>query len=394
MGDISVKKNRIHPLFFVLLFTFGMMLAFQPLSGAADYNPEKCVKCHIKKNPGIIGQWKSSEHFKNDISCYDCHGAETGEPDAFRHMGAVISVIVSPKDCSECHDKEFEEQKGSHHAKAGQILGSLDNLLGEIIGGSPIVNAGCRQCHGSKVEIDDRGKPTLETWPNTGMGWINPAGSRGSCAACHTRHEFSIRQARQPESCGKCHLGPDHPQIEVWNESKHGILYHANRENMKLGAEKWRSGIEYVSGPTCASCHMSEAGKQGVTHDVGERISWTLRPPMSIKLNMIIITDNTKEDITGDKAPLPKAGSMYKAKSGRMKKVKKILTWNDRRDKMKDVCRRCHGKGFIKVAGKEVARELLEKYVYTIPGHKWHRDGMSKEQLQLIQKFYKDRYKQ
>ena len=27
-------------------------------------------------------------------------------------------------------------------------------------------------------------------------------------------------------------------------------------------------------------------------------------------------------------------------------------------------------------------------------GHLWHRDGMSKDALQKIQKFYKDRYEQ
>ncbi len=46
------------------------------------------------------------------------------------------------------------------------------------------------------------------------------------------------------------------------------------------------------------------------------------------------------------------------------------------------------------VAGKEVAKELLDKYVYTQEGHLWHRDGMSKDALQKIQKFYEDRYQQ
>jgi hydroxylamine dehydrogenase len=91
--------------------------------------------------------------------------------------------------------------------------------------GLPAVNAGCRQCHGSEVKIGEDGRPTPDTWPNTGMGRINPDGSKGSCSACHARHEFSVAPARQPEACGKCHLGPGHPQMEVWEESKHGILY-------------------------------------------------------------------------------------------------------------------------------------------------------------------------
>jgi hypothetical protein len=269
---------------------------------AEEEEKKECWACHATNTPGIVEQWKSSKHFDADIGCIECHGAEENDPDAFEHYGETIAIIVSPLDCSQCHDKEFEEQKGSHHAKAGQILGSLDNLLGEVIGGPPAVNAGCRQCHGSKVEIGADGRPTLATWPNTGMGRINPDGSWGSCSACHARHEFSVEQARQPEACGKCHLGPNHPQIEVWEESKHGILYRANREKLNLDKDSWVAGKDYFSGPTCSSCHMS--------------------------------------------------------------------------------------------AGEELAEELLNEYVYTVPGHEWHRDGMSKEQLIKIQQFYEKRYDQ
>jgi hydroxylamine dehydrogenase len=84
------------------------------------------------------------------------------------------------------------------------------------------------------VEIGDDGKPTPGTWPNTGIGRINPDGSNGSCTACHGRHRFSKAQARTPDTCGKCHVGPDHPQIEVYNESKHGIIYRAKVDEMQV----------------------------------------------------------------------------------------------------------------------------------------------------------------
>lgn len=44
------------------------------------------------------------------------------------------------------------------------------------------------------------------------------------------------------------------------------------------------------------------------------------------------------------------------------------------------------------VAGEPLATQLLDKHVYSQPGHKWHKEGMSKEQLQKIQEFYKIRY--
>jgi hypothetical protein len=448
---------------------------------AAAQQQDKCWSCHAAVSPGIVEQWKSSTHFEKDVACLDCHAAVESDADAFEHNGETIAIIVSPQDCSACHEKEYQEQKGSHHAKAGQILGSLDNLLGEVVGGEPAVNAGCRQCHGSRVEIGEDGRPTKGSWPNTGMGRINPDGSWGSCSACHARHEFSVKQARQPEACGKCHLGPDHPQMEVWEESKHGILYRANREQLNLDKDTWRAGKDYFSGPTCSSCHMSAAGREPVTHDVGERISWTLRPPISVKLNMVVYEDHSKEDITGESPEMPAVGSTHDGK-----KVTGVLTWQDRRANMQGVCRQCHGKTFVEgayeqfdgvvtlyndkfarpaktiieelkkreliskanfddeiewtwwelwhhegrrarhgasmqgpdytwwhgiyevakhfyqefipqleeVAGEEVARELLEKYVYSQEGHKWHRDGMSKEALEKIQKFYRERYEQ
>ena len=321
----------------IAIFCFTFMIP-----GNAVAQEQDCIACHEQHSPGIVAQWQDSKHGEMGITCEYCHQAEDNEPDGFEHHGQRISVIVSPKDCSQCHQDEFDQQKGSHHARAAEILGSLDNLLGEVLGGQPAVNVGCRQCHGSQVMVDDTGHPTADTWPNTGMGRINPDGSRGSCSACHARHAFSVEQARQPEACGKCHLGPDHPQIEVWNESKHGVLYHANREKMNLDSDSWVAGKDYFTGPTCSSCHMSAGGDEGVTHDVGQRISWTLRPPVSDKLNMVVYEDLSKEDVIGENPEMPSIGEMHNGK-----KVTDVLSWQDRRGKMEQVCIQCHAEPFV-----------------------------------------------
>jgi hypothetical protein len=80
-------------------------------------------------------------------------------------------------------------------------------------------------------------------------------------------------------------MGPDHPQIEAYYESKHGVMFSANRDKMKLAqpADQWHPGRDYLY-PTCATCHMSATDTQEVTHDVGDRISWTLRPVISTRL--------------------------------------------------------------------------------------------------------------
>ena len=45
-----------------------------------------------------------------------------------------------------------------------------------------------------------------------------------------------------------------------------------------------------------------EGVSQGNSHDVGERISWTLRPAVSTKLNQVTFEDGNKEDLPGDQA--------------------------------------------------------------------------------------------
>jgi len=166
------------------------------------------------------------------------------------------------------------------------------------------------------------------TWPNSGMGRFNPDGSLGTCNACHSRHEFSKALARQPEACGKCHMGPDHPQIEIFNESKHGIAFRNKLSEMNLDHPDWVVGKDYSAAPTCATCHMSRyataAGVQEPNHDVGLRISWTLRPPIS----RLTTSHTATIDSTGNT-------------------VESAVRWDRKRNDMKGVCAACHSKSHI-----------------------------------------------
>jgi len=287
----------------VLLMITGILVA-----GIAFAAPQ-CTSCHEKSNPALYLQWENSSHGKNGVGCLDCHEADPKDVDAFKHNGATIATLVTPKDCGKCHAKIEEETSNSYHAHAGEILDSNDAYLAHAAGGEPIAIVGCESCHGGKVKIDPNApnKLSSKTWPNSGIGRINPDGSKGACNACHSRHSFSAAQARQPENCGKCHLGPDHPQKEIYEESKHGIAYYSNREKMALDSVSWVVGKDYYEAPTCATCHMSATSNQPITHDVGNRISWTLRPPVS----------------------------------------KHKDNWETKRKNMQDVCKNCHQQRFI-----------------------------------------------
>ena len=299
-------------------------------SGLAELSEatRECLQCHKDSDPGIYQQWGESLHFRANVGCYECHAASDGEPDAYDHFGATIAIIVSPKDCGMCHEQETKEFAGSHHSKAARILGSLDNRLAEVVegnsafitegfphGNSAAAVNGCWQCHGSVVKVLDDGELDPATWPNTGIGRINPDGSEGSCSACHSRHAFSAAQARYPDNCGKCHMGPDHPQKEIYYESKHGIAFMANKDKLNIDRPKWIVGEDYHLAPTCATCHMSATKEQPVTHDVGMRISWNNRPIISIR-----------PEVSDAKMGLPG----------------KDVPWQQRRENMQNVCLTCH----------------------------------------------------
>ena len=282
---------------------------------------QKCIRCHAQKTPGIVAQWKGSRHAGAGVGCFECHYSlsEKEELGTFTHEGETITTVLSPKACQTCHGAIVAENQRSHHASAAKFIGSLDNVLGEVAEGRLAAVNGCWQCHGSTVALvknadgsirkNAAGAPMLdpETWPNTGIGRVNLDGSLGACSACHSRHAFSKAMARQPEVCGKCHLGPDHPQAEIYDESKHGIAYRTQKEQMHLDADKWIVGVTYTAAPTCSTCHMSATSKQPITHDVGARISWTLRPVIS----------------------------------------KKLENWEAKRTAMKEVCGNCHGSPFV-----------------------------------------------
>jgi len=267
------------------------------LPEALSEKSRECLECHQDDNPALYQQWGYSKHHGANVGCYECHMAEMGDLDVLKddiHDDYVIATIVSPTDCGRCHPKEVNEFINSHHSKAGRIMGSLDNLLAEVVEGnnglitpnfpggiSAAAVNGCWQCHGSVVSVMDNGRLDPATWPNTGMGRVNPDGTEGACSACHSRHDFSAELARHPENCGKCHMGPDHPQLEVYNESKHGIAFRAKMDQMNLASSKWIVGEDYSAAPTCATCHMSATANQDITHNIGMRIKWNNRPPRS-----------------------------------------------------------------------------------------------------------------
>lgn len=244
----------------------------------------KCAHCHRQATPAIVRQFETSEHSKRGVTCLDCHSPQEGQTSK-AHNGFTITTAPTSKNCGSCHSRELEQFLRSRHAApAWAAVAGKEAFTPEqfahamkfhpegvdrpanalaIAEGDGVKPAGCNACHSIGVPNDD--------------------GSIGNCTQCHSRHATSVRLARQPETCGQCHMGPDHSQIEIFNESKHGVLYRSQQAGYNLDAKSSELSIEDISSPNCAVCHMSGLEGQGVTHDVTERLSWYLFAPVSKK---------------------------------------------------------------------------------------------------------------
>lgn len=144
--------KKIYVMFVAVLAIIGFLSAGRRSEAKAMVSKEgqSCISCHKAQSPSFVREWEISRHAEKGVDCYSCHRAKKSDPDAMEHNGFTISVLVTPNDCSRCHPKEVKEMTTSHHAKAGDILNSLDNYLGEVVGGPEAVTVGCLQCHGAK----------------------------------------------------------------------------------------------------------------------------------------------------------------------------------------------------------------------------------------------------
>ncbi len=247
---------------------------------------DECVVCHSRTTPGIVEQYGVSSMAAGEVRCSDCHEVQEGYAGAVEHEGAFILPSPSTAMCDRCHTAEVAQYNQSRHglpafvAYAGTEPLTSEQLdlyqsIAEItapdrqrnalyaLEGPAVTRFACEVCHNVGKPHDDQ--------------------SVGQCQKCHLRHEFSLEQARKPETCNQCHIGPDHPQWEIYQESPHGISYLTGGYRWQWEAEAGTLTVEDFPAPTCAICHMSGFGSTGTTHDVGERLTWFLFDAISKK---------------------------------------------------------------------------------------------------------------
>lgn len=241
-----------------------------------------CASCHREETAAMVAQYETSEHNREGVNCLQCHQPVEGQ-EVLDHRGFEISTEVTAANCSQCHSEQYTQFLRSRHAAPAyaavrgaepfteeQIAfaeryhpGAVDRPANELamLEGEPAIRSGCVACHA--------------------VGRPNDDGSIGNCTQCHARHQASVDLAREPRTCGQCHMGPDHSQLEIYQESKHGVLFHTMRDRMNLGAPPAELTVADMPVPTCSTCHMSGLEGAGVTHDVTDRLSWWLFAPVS-----------------------------------------------------------------------------------------------------------------
>jgi hydroxylamine dehydrogenase len=278
---------------------------------ALAQSKDECVVCHERTTPGIIEQYGHSSMASAEVSCQDCHEVDADYPGASEHEGIHVLSTPTTAMCGKCHEQEVAQYNQSRHALPAYVAyaGSKD-LSEEHLAMYEAIPEGGFSPDKSRNAIAELEGPDMRRFTCEGCHNIGkPAadGSIGECQQCHLRHEFSLEQARKPETCNACHIGPDHPQYEIYVESPHGIAYHTLGDHWNWEAEPGTLDTADFPAPTCALCHVSGFGSQGTTHDVGDRLTWYLFAPVS------------------SRRP----------------------AWQDNMTRMQGVCLECHSKTFV-----------------------------------------------
>jgi hypothetical protein len=199
---------------------------------AAPAAANVCVDCHTEVTPNIVDDWNLSKHSEADVTCDACHGEG--------HSGAEdVDKVSLPtlNTCNECHSDQVTQFSAGKHALAWAAMEAMPTTHALPMSLTQGMK-GCGGCHKLGIKSEE----AIQTLKDEGSKF-----GHASCDACHTRHTFSLEEARQPQACQTCHMGFDHPQWEMYSASKHGVRYLLKQNGILP---------ETAAAPTCQTCHM------------------------------------------------------------------------------------------------------------------------------------------
>jgi hydroxylamine dehydrogenase len=326
-----------------------ILLSIVSMLPAASVLGSNCVDCHKEKTPNIVSDWQLSKHAQNGVTCETCHGTDT------QAATGAHGRIPTLDTCATCHAERVAQFKRGKHALAWVSMNAMPTTHFQpmaMIEGMK----GCGGCH----KIGVKTKAEIEELKEKGGSYFGIA----SCDSCHTRHTFSMVEARQPQACQTCHMGFDHPQWQMYSSSKHGVRY-LLKQNKILP--------ESTAAPTCQTCHMPEGN-----HEV--RTAWgflAVRLPMPEDKQWAADRATVLQglgvlDPSGQ--PANRLGAVKAADVARLTQE----GWQLERDKMLKACSQCHSPKFSKgelEKGDQMIREA---------------DHLMAEAIRIVAKLYED----
>ena len=306
----------------------GTPTAGEEVNALANSNDE-CVVCHERTTPGIIQQYGHSTMAAAEVACQNCHEVNQDYPGSVEHEGTYVLRSPTTAMCAKCHQAEVAQYNQSRHGLPAYVaFAGSEDLSPEHLAMYEAIPEGGFSPDKSRNAIAELEGPEMTKFTCEGchdVGLPAADGSVGQCQKCHLRHAFSLEQARKPETCNACHIGPDHPQFEIYQESPHGISYLTMGHEWNWEAEPGTLSVKDFPAPTCAICHMSGFGSVGTTHDVGDRLTWYLFSPIS------------------SRRP----------------------AWQDNKVRMQGVCLECHNQNFLDefYSSADLATERVNEWV-------------------------------
>jgi hydroxylamine dehydrogenase len=314
-----------------------------------------CAECHRRLHPTIVTQFEAGAMGKagvqnprvtvpgvHQMTCAACHG--TNHDDIMASKGRVPETT-----CGACHQQIYKDAVLDAGHSYGPGPGDLGINWERNIGvphykqmPRKVMEMGCDACHAQAGATD------AKYWSEEQKKYVDTSSLtyRNGCIACHTRHSFNLEEARKPEACYTCHMGPDHPNYEAYMSSKHGSIYVARGKawdwSQPMAQARWDT-------PTCAYCHMLYVAADGTrtsSHNMTRKIIW---------------------------------GMGVQAAGGDLKDITVTAENQAKRNEMIKVCLTCHS--------EDKARGYLE----SADAHKLAGDALVIEARNILAGLYKDK---
>jgi len=335
-----------------LMFSLAFaVLAASWLPAQQAGSSAECIECHSRITPNIVSDWKLSKHSHVEVNCVSCHG------DQHTSASDVAKVkIPTPDTCATCHQTQVEQFKKGKHSIAWAAMLAMPTIHWQPMAMTE-GQKGCGGCH--KIGNKTYTEITELRLNGTEFG-------AAQCDSCHTRHTFSVEEAKQPQACETCHMGFDHPQWEMYSSSKHGVRYDLKQRKV-LPAD--------AAAPTCQTCHMQEGN-----HEV--RTAWgflAVRLPLPADPRWAADRATILQALgvlDPDGKPTALVNTVKAADLARLTEE----DWQRERDKMIKTCNQCHSANFARQQlqqGDDMIRtadNLMAEAIRVVAG--LYRDGI------------------